>query len=85
MINQFQVLQKRKLSPKIMQPRSDQEERKTVNVGKVKRTDGNWIDYMRDTFLNLTYRAKGGMDKNMLARTLSAGNDSSYLWRKESR
>ncbi len=40
---------------------------------------------MRDTFLNLSYRAKGGMDKKMLAHSLNSVNEKGYLWRNSKR
>jgi hypothetical protein len=38
-------------------------------------------DYMRDTFLNLQFKAKGGLDKRGLVKQLNSINEPSYFWK----
>jgi len=74
-------LQKRKLSPQLNPARADQEERK----GQPKQANANpgIYDYMRDTFYNISYMYKGGLDRKQLARSLNSINDNSLFFKAE--
>jgi hypothetical protein len=62
-----------------MQARADQEERKG-NQSNVQPNNGNILDYMRDTFYNISYKYKGGLDRKGLARSLNSINENSYFF-----
>jgi hypothetical protein len=62
-----------------MQARADQEERKGLQ-SNAKPNESNILDYMRDTFYNISYKYKGGLDRKGLARSLNSINENSYFY-----
>jgi hypothetical protein len=57
--------------------RSEAEERKGPEQ------TGSFVDYMRDTFVNIAYKYKGGLDRKGLAKSLNSINDQSYFFSSE--
>lgn len=81
-VGEYQLLPKRKISPKVKPARSDLEERKDAH-NTSQNQNANIYDYMRDTFFNISYKYKGGLDRKSLAKSLNSINETSYFFSSE--